>query len=163
MNIRLFRYGDEPALFAVYHSAIHQIASRDYSPEQINAWAPADLDHELWAQRMRGINPFIAELGSEIVGYADIQPNGYIDHFFVSGFHPRRGIGRALMNRIHTEAEQGQIEQLTSNVSLTAQPFFAHFGFEIVEQRQPILRGVTLPNALMRKNLASFLNPQSKI
>ena len=31
MHIRRFATGDEPALFAVYFSAIHDIASRDYS------------------------------------------------------------------------------------------------------------------------------------
>ncbi|WP_369825877.1 hypothetical protein [Achromobacter sp. HZ34] len=40
MRIRRFRLGDEPALFQVFHSAIHLIAARDYTPEQIEAWAP---------------------------------------------------------------------------------------------------------------------------
>jgi hypothetical protein len=44
MHVRKFRVGDEAALFRVYYSAIHQVASRDYSPVQIEAWAPADLD-----------------------------------------------------------------------------------------------------------------------
>ena len=154
IDIRPFRFGDEPILFEVYHSAIHQIACRDYSPEQIHAWAPAEVDPDLWAKRMRGIAPFVAELCGEIVGYADLQPNGYIDHFFVSGRHPRRGIGRALMNHLHTEAGKANIRQLTSDVSITAQPFFAQFGFEIVKQQEHALRGgVMIRNAFMRKNL----------
>ncbi|MGS0743780.1 GNAT family N-acetyltransferase [Glaciimonas sp. GG7] len=154
MLIRAFQFGDEPALRTVYHSAIHQIACRDYTPEQIAAWSPENFDPEAWARRIRGINPFVVEIGAEIVGYADVQTSGYIDHFFVSGAHPRRGIGSLLMARIHEEAARMQIPALTSDVSLTAQPFFAHFGFHIVEQRAPIVRGVTLHNALMCKELA---------
>jgi putative acetyltransferase len=151
MHIRRVVIGEEPALFGIYHSAIHLVASRDYTAEQIEAWAPMDLDRDLWANRMRGINPFVAEMDGLPVGYADIQENGYIDHFFVSGRHPRQGIGRALMNVIETEALRLGITELTSDVSRTAQPFFERFGFVVIERRVPVIRGVQVPNALMRK------------
>jgi putative acetyltransferase len=153
MKIRRFSPGDETALFDVYFSAIHDIAARDYTPEQIDAWAPADLDQELWRNHMLKIRPFVVELDNEIAGYADVQDNGYIDHFFVSGRHPRQGVGALLMDRIHQEAKALGLGEMTSHVSRTAQPFFAHYGFEIVEQRYPVQRGVTIPNALMRKVL----------
>ena len=41
--------------------------------------------------------PFVAEIEGQIVGYADLQEDGYIDHFFVSGSMARRGVGSALM------------------------------------------------------------------
>ena len=153
MNIRRFQPGEELALFEVYYSAVHLIARDDYSEEQLNAWAPLDLDRQLWVNRICGINPFVAEIDGEPVGYADVQQNGYIDHFFVSGHHPRKGVGKALMQVLHSEAELLSITELTSNVSRTAQPFFERFGFVIVEQRKPIIRGVEVPNALMRKGL----------
>ncbi|MHC2148671.1 GNAT family N-acetyltransferase [Pseudomonas sp. 210_17 TE3656] len=153
MDIRRFRIGDEIALFDVFYSAIHEIASRDYTREQIEAWAPADLDQTLWAEHLRNLRPFVAEVDGKIVGYADIQPNGYIDHFFVSGTHPRQGIGTLLMNRIHKEARLLGIYELTSDVSKTAEPFFELHGFHVVRRGFPIRRGVTLQNALMRKNL----------
>ncbi len=155
MRIRRFNPGEEPALFAVYHSAIHLIASRDYTEAQVNAWAPTDLDSELWANRMRGINPFVAEIDGKVVGYADVQENGYIDHFFVSGRHPRQGIGKALMETIQLEATRLRLIELTSDVSRTAQPFFERFGFNVVEQRTPVIRDIEVPNALMRKVLQS--------
>lgn len=177
MRIRRFRLGDEPALFQVFHSAIHLVAARDYTLDQIEAWAPADLDQDIWRDRMRGIRPFIAELAGGlshaktddraglpaaeparapetiIVGYADVQESGYIDHFFVSGHYPRQGIGQALMARLHEEAAHMGLTELTSDVSRSAQPFFAHHGFEIIEHRYPERRGVVIPNALMRKRL----------
>jgi putative acetyltransferase len=58
MEIRRFRLGDEAALFRVYFTAILKVASRDYSPEQVEAWAPADLDVDLWANRVQKIRPF---------------------------------------------------------------------------------------------------------
>ena len=160
MHIREFQLGDEAGLYAVLLSAIHDLASKDYTPEQIEAWAPASFDPEAWAKRMQGIRPFVVESRGRLVAYADVQPTGYIDHFFVSGPVARTGIGTMLMNRIHETASAQGIRVLTSDVSRTAQPFFAQFGFVVVEQRAPILRGVTVPNTLMRCELTA--NPSFK-
>lgn len=150
-SIRRYRPGEETALFSVFYSAVHQIASRDYSTEQVQAWAPEDMDADLWAARIREINPFVAELDGKIVGYADLQANGYIDHFFVSGEHARRGVGTALMQHLIREAKAAGLTEMTSHVSRTAQAFFESFGFIVVEQRLPELRGVFIPNAVMKR------------
>lgn len=153
IDIREFKIGDEASLFNIFLSAVHEIASRDYTAEQIQAWAPDDISPELWADHIRALRPFVAIIDGDIVGYADIQPNGYIDHFFVSGRHARRGIGTKLMIRIHESAKAQGICELTADVSNTAEPFFASHGFQVEERRFPIRRGVTLQNALMRKKL----------
>ena len=88
------------------------------------------------------------------MGYADIQPNGYIDHFFISGPYARQGVGTLLMKHIQKEAQLLGIAEMTSDVSKTAEPFFLRHGFQVVKRGFPIRRGVTLQNALMRKKLA---------
>jgi putative acetyltransferase len=151
VQIRRYEPGEERALFEVYYSAIHLTASRDYTSEQIQAWAPRDLDMNLWENRIHSINPFVADLNGEVVGYADLQANGYIDHFFVSGTHSRRGIGSLLMEHLLEEAKALGLSELTSDVSRTAQPLYEKFGFVLVEQRRTERRGVIIPNALMRR------------
>jgi len=156
IRLRAFRPGDEPALRAVYTSAIREVACHDYTPEQVDAWAPLEWDDEdlaAWAVRMAGVQPFVAEIDGVVVGYADLQPNGYIDHFFVAGNAGGRGVGGVLMRHVLAQAEARGLAELSSDVSVTAQPFYAHFGFEIVEQRMPVIDGVALRNALMRKLL----------
>lgn len=153
MIIRRFNNGDEIALFSIFLSSVHTIASHYYTHEQIEAWAPADIDPKQWAIHMRELRPFIVEVDGEIAGYADVQPNGYIDHFFVSGTYPRQGVGTLLMNTIHEEARQLGIGELTSNVSKAAEAFFLRHGFHVVERGFPVRRGVVLQNALMRKKL----------
>jgi len=153
MHVRDFTFGDEPALHAVFYSAVHTIAAGDYTPAQLDAWAPDRPDMEKWTVRMRAIRPFVVEEDGRIVGYADLQANGYIDHFFVSGTCARRGIGRILMNRIHAHAGELNIVRLFSDVSLTAQPFFERFGFHVLEFKTIVVSGVSLPNARMAKYL----------
>lgn len=156
VNIREFRLGDEPALHAVFHSAVHDTASADYSAEQIDAWAPASMDRDSWAMRMRKIRPFVVEQEARIVGYADLQPSGYIDHFYVCGQHARRGVGTMLMNHIFRAANAQGLKALTSDVSRTAQPFFQRFGFMVIEQKLSFVRGIVVPNAFMRKELTDL-------
>lgn len=153
MKIRRFSNGDEIALLRVFSSSVHTIASNYYTHEQIEAWAPPDIDQVQWANRMKELRPFVAEVNGEIVAYADIQPNGYIDHFYVSGTCSGHGVGTILMQHIYQEAVRHGISKLTSNVSKAAEQFFTRHGFYVVERCFPVCRGVRLQNALMRKNL----------
>lgn len=141
MEIRRFRNGDETALFRVFLSSVHNIASHYYSNEQIEAWAPPDMDSEQWASRMQALQPFVVEVDADIAGYADVQPNGYIDHFFVSATYSRKGVGTLLMKCIHEEARRLGMGELTANVSKAAEPFFLRHGFHVVARGFPVRRG----------------------
>jgi putative acetyltransferase len=154
MLIRDFEEGEEAALHDVFFSAVRQVAIRDYTPEQIVAWAPSEYDKNHWIERIRNLQPFVAEIDGCVVGYADLQPSGYIDHFFVSSTHGRRGVGTALMEHIHRAAHQRQIAELWADVSLTAEPFFGKWGFVVELRKAVTLRDVELFNARMRKRLA---------
>jgi putative acetyltransferase len=158
MLVRDFSFGDESALHAVFYSAIHTIASADYTPEQLDAWAPHRPDLARWTARMRAMRPFVAEEDGRIIGYADLQTNGYIDHFFVSGVYARRGVGSLLMERIHARADELKIARLFSDVSRTAQPFFERFGFHVLAHKNVVVGGVPMPNARMTKDL--LLDPR---
>ena len=153
IELREFRIGDEPALRVVFESAIHDVAIRDYSQAEVDAWAPRQFDPSLWARRVQGIAPYVVERDGEIVAYADVQPDGYIDHFFVAAAANGLGIGRRLMERIHDRACELGVSELTSEVSRTAQPFYIHFGFEIVDRHIKEVRGVGIEYAAMRKSL----------
>jgi len=154
MHLREFRLGDELLLRDVFHSAVHELASANYTREQVEAWSPEDFDRTIWLERMQTFRPFVVEDAGRPIAYADLQPSGMIEHFFVSGPYARRGVGTLLMKRIHERAAELGLTELESHVSLTAQPFFAKFGFEIVRQQMPVRRGVALSNAVMKKRLA---------
>lgn len=159
MVIRDFRLGDEPALASVMFSSVHELARHEYSPAQREAWAPRKYDEDRWAARMRGMRPFVAELDGRVVGYADLQGTGYIDHFFVAGSYGRRGVGTALMQHIHAAARGRRIAELWADVSLTAESFFARHGFVVEARQSRSLRGVTIANARMRKALRTNTAP----
>jgi putative acetyltransferase len=175
VHIRPFRAGDAPALRALFHVAVHAIARPDYTPAQLQAWAPRDHDAAAWAERLRANQPWVAELvslavvaapaggalpgpagagtGNTVAGFADLQADGYIDQFFVAPAFAGQGVARALMAHLHAQAAQRGIERMWAHVSLTAEPFFAAQGFAVQERRQVVRAGVVLRNALMAKTL----------
>lgn len=154
MFIRDFIPGDEPALWGVFHSSIHQLARKYYSKEQLEAWAPQKYDSEKWELRMKRIRPFVAVVEGQIAGYADLQTSGYIDHFYVAGHYAGRGVGTALMRHIHDAASAQRLPELSSDVSLAAEGFFMKHGFTVAVRQTVVARGVSMPNARMVKRLA---------
>ena len=54
MHIRTFRNGDEAALHAIFHSSVYALACKDYTTEQLDAWAPRQYDAAQWGEWVRG-------------------------------------------------------------------------------------------------------------
>jgi putative acetyltransferase len=151
--IRTYRAEDTRPLREIFFSSIHQLTAGEYDEAQRNAWAPATFDEQAWSTRIAAMSPFVALVDGSIAGYADVQNNGYIDHFFVSPKFATQGVGNALMRRIEIEAAALNLGELFSDVSDTAQPFFAKHGFVVTRENRFELRGVSMTNATMRKRL----------
>ena len=151
--IRDFIPGDETELRRVFMSSVHTLASDFYTKEQLNAWAPAGYDKRKWASKMVDLRPFVATIDGRIAGYADLQGSGHIDHFFVSGCFPGRGIGSALMQHIHEVAAKRGLFRLSAHVSLSAETFFAKHGFLVDERQTLTVMGIPMDNSKMSKVL----------
>jgi len=149
ITVRKFESGDENGVWDVFYSSIHQVCSNDYSEEQIHAWAPADLDRSIWISKIQSIKPFVAVIAEKIVGYADLQKDGKIDHFFVHGDHQAEGVGSSLMKRIIEKSVNNK--KLFSEVSYTAKPFYEKYGFKVTKVQQVKIHGVTLENNIMER------------
>ena len=83
MLIRDYQPLDAEATLDVFRHAIRVTASRDYSPEQIAAWAPGDTNITRWAARRAAARTVVATLDDRVVGFTDLDDRGYIDMMFV--------------------------------------------------------------------------------
>ena len=155
MLVRKYRPGEEPELWQLFFHTIRTVNLGDYTAEQVRVWAPDDVDPERWRARIEGIRPWVCVEGDVIVGYADLQDSGYIDHFFVHQAWQRRGVGRRLMETIEAEALSRQIPELSAEVSVTARPFFEAFGFTVVEVKDTAVGSVVMRNFAMARSLVA--------
>ena len=152
-TVRKYKKGDEKAIWQIKHDTIRKVNINDYSEQQVQAWAPDIYDEERWTKRINEMNPFVAEIDGIIVGYADIQSDGYVDHFFCHSEYQGQGVGKSLMQSILDKAQAEGINRLYSHVSITAQPFFEHFEFIVIKKQKVEIRGQVLTNFVMENNL----------
>lgn len=149
MKIRKIRKGEEKDLWKLFYNTVHHVNIQDYSEDQIAAWAPHDLDINIAIQKFREIDPFVVIKEGKIIAYADIQSDGYIDHFYCHHEYQGQGVGRALFETLEKEARQSGIEKLYSNVSKTAKPFFEAMGFSVEKEQVVKIADQTLKNYRM--------------
>lgn len=105
----------------------------------------------VWQKRVDDMNPFVAELNGKIVGFADLQQDGYIDHFFCHAGYQGIGVGRLLMERLFAKGRSEGIKRYYSQVSKTVRPFYEHFGFCVVKKQKVDINGQLLTNFVMEK------------
>lgn len=151
MLIRPFSALDGAATLDVFLRAIRITASSAYAPEQIAVWAPNDMDLVPWTAKRARTSTVVATQDDRVVGFTDLDDNGYIDMLFVDPDFGRRGIASALLAWALEQAEDQGLTELTTHASLIARPFFEKFGFVVLEQRYPVLGGVQLTNFSMRR------------
>lgn len=155
MKIRRFKPGEERAIWSVYFAATRESIARDYHPELIERWAPQDRDMNEWADRLAQKNPFVAVVDNQIVGMAEIDADGFIDYFYVHPSCQRKGIGKALLATLESEAVKLGVSAIFADVSVTARSFFLSRGFSITEVKSNVILGHPAPNFRMEKRFSS--------
>ncbi len=105
MDIRQAISADAPQIVRIYYDTIHRVNARDYSLEQVNAWAPAVPDPSEWARKRLATRiTFVAEDQGAVLGFAELDRRGRIDCFYCHHDHQRCGIGSRILREIRTHS-----------------------------------------------------------
>jgi len=153
VKLRPYRVADLPAIARLFHDTVHQVNLGDYTPAQVEAWAPSDPDLDRWRQKLAGEEAVVAELAGEVVGFCSWDAEGCLDFLYVHHAHQRKGIAAMLYGAAESALRTRALARVHAQVSLTAQPFFERQGFTVVKRQVVNVRGVDLPNAVMEKPL----------
>jgi len=152
--IRSCTDNDIPQIARLYYDTVHKINSRDYSSEQINAWAPRVYNDAFWKRRFDDYMVMVAEDNGQIAGFCELQYPGHIDCFYVHCNYQRQGIGKSLMTAIEEEAWRNDYRRLFSDVSVTAYDFFQQMGFRKVRKQERSYQGLKFKLYFMEKFIA---------
>jgi putative acetyltransferase len=152
------RRGEGRQFLEVHHASVRQIATRDYSAEVIDAWAPAVVTDEALERFLA--NPdgeirLVAEEDDRLVGIgALVVADAELRACYVAPRVTRRGVGSALVSEIERVARENRLAHLQLSSSLTAEPFYAALGYQVDGRSEHVLRsGVRMAAVRMRKNL----------
>jgi putative acetyltransferase len=152
LAIRLYRPTDLDAVIAIFLGSVRQIAARHYNHAQIDAWAQVERDK--WAVKRLSRPTWIALIGEEPVGFADLEPNGHLDMMYVHAAHQRKGVATALLKKVEAAATELGLSRIFTEASITARAFFERHGFDVVTPQVVHVRGQSLTNFLMEKLLS---------
>ncbi|WPS88376.1 GNAT family N-acetyltransferase [Brevibacillus halotolerans] len=158
MIVRMYTESDTEHLVSLFYDTVHSIAAHDYSPEQLNAWAPADEQMNKlisWPESLRLNRTYVAEINGTIVGFCDMTIQGYLDRLYVHKDFQRQGIASRLLRCVEKEAKKLGLTTITTHASITAKPFFESHGYESIEAQTVVRRGILLGNYQMQKSLTT--------
>lgn len=139
---------DLPAMGKLFYDTVHTICAADYTPAQLEAWAPSaapDWDPDFW-----GGTALAAEAHRVLLGFASILPGGYLGLLFVHKDYQGRGIASALCGSLERVYP---VRRIVVHASITARPFFEKRGYHAVHANQVERRGQVLKNYTMEKEL----------
>jgi putative acetyltransferase len=158
LQLRPFRPEDAEACLALFRDCVHRVNSVDYAQNQIDAWASLTIDLEAWRARFDDRFAYVMTEGNRVVGFTDMTRDGHLDRLFVSADDQRRGIARRLVETLLSDAADDSIEEITTDSSITARPFFERMGFSVVREQSVGCRGVSLTNYRMWRRIFSMRN-----
>ena len=147
MEIRQYRQSDIKALTELFYETVHAVNTKDYTPEQLDAWAPAPADAEKWDKSFREHYTLVATDEGIIVGFGDIDKTGYLDRLYVHADYQRKGIASAICDRLEASVPGN----LTVHASVTAKKKKKKRGYRIIKEQSVNRNGVSLTNFIMEK------------
>ena len=154
MIIREFKNDDTEAIVHLFTETVRKINSKDYSKEQIEAWAPQNTDLAKWRNRLTKTITFVAEKNGRIIGFAQLENNGHIDCFYVAHDFINKGVGSKLLLKIEERAKSLKMTKLFTEASITAKPFFLRKGFKVIKEQFVELHEFKFKNYVMEKGLS---------
>jgi putative acetyltransferase len=151
--VRDYREDDAGPICRLFYETVRSVNLRDYSPEQVRAWAPEVPDPVAWHGRMSGRHTLVAEGDDGLAGFLELEDDGHLDMLYCRRDRVGRGVGSRLYAAAEERARTLGLDGISTEASITARPFFERHGFRVVRRNVVVRDGVELVNFSMEKTL----------
>lgn len=168
MRIRLREAEQEDILKMadLFRDTVKTVNAADYTTEETADWAACGEEKEHWETLLERLHFVVAEVvngrsnrsvqeartdGGEMVGFASISDEGYLHSMFVHKNFQRCGVATVLLHSMEEYAASLGIPEITSEVSITARPFFENEGYRVVCRQKRRAKHLELENFVMKK------------
>jgi len=155
MDIEIYTPDRVHEIADLFYQSVHAINPGVYSHDQKEAWAPTPPDYEKWSARLKIKQPFLGIIDNRVVGFMELDPDGHIDCTYTHPDFQGRGVASALYEHLEIEAIGRHLNRLYVDASIIAKPFFAHRGFNLIQENNVQRNGNTLKNYTMEKHLST--------
>lgn len=160
MELREYRPEDCREMAELFFDTVHTVNRRDYTEAEVEAWAPGLPDMEQWNKSFLEHCTLVALECGKIVGFGDMDRNGYLDRLYVHRDYQGKGIAAAICGQLEGRFPA---KRITTYASVTAKPFFEKRGYRVVREQQVERQGVLLTNFVMEKWLGAGMDRAKNI
>lgn len=102
VKLRTFQEKDFAEVLRLFYDTVRNINSRDYTTEQISAWV-LGVKEKRMKSALLAHTTLVATSNQKMVGFADMDEIGYLDHLYVHHQHQKQGIATMLCDLLETE------------------------------------------------------------
>ncbi len=148
MILRPYRSEDSREMASLFYDTVHTVNARDYTPKQLDAWAPRQRDLAAWDRSFLEHLTVVAQENGRIVGFGDMDAHGYLDRLYVHRDFQGRGIATAICDHLERSVPA---PSYTVHASITAKPFFEKRGYRVVRSQQVERSQISLTNFVMSR------------
>lgn len=127
MTIRKYKKKDLPQMRTLFYETVHQCCKDFYTPEELNCWAPPGPKQNRWLPA--GKLTLVCCEGDKILGFVDMEKDGYVNRLYTHKNHQRQGIGRLLLESLYPYAKKWRLGCIKLEASRAAVGFYRHLGF----------------------------------
>lgn len=157
-RIRYAQHTDALDIIHVHRGSIRDICSKDYTPEQIEAWAGRKFKPELWCQTIDRDYVWVVELNSEVVGFGHLaimsETTAEVMGLYFLDVLRGKGAGKNLLNIMNEVAISQMVKKIELHATITAKSFYESQGFAQMPGKCSVeMQGVDIPCYPMEKNL----------
>jgi putative acetyltransferase len=150
--LRSYKPTDLDAVLTLFKETVHTINAKDYTKAQLNAWAPEVEDAQRWQETLTKNYSLVAQQGETIIGFADVESNGYLNRLYVHKDFQGQGVAKLLTNALEDYVVQQGLNSIMVTASITAKPFFESRGYSVIDEVTSESMGQVLKNYLMIKS-----------
>ncbi len=141
MRIRKSTLADAAALARLTRATIRTINAKDHPERIIEAWSggnTASAYRKMLKERIQ----FVATEKGQIIGFADLLPNGELTSLYIHPKHIGKGIGKKLLVFIEDVAKKMGMQTLRCQSSENAKNFYLKHGYTVVKPDFWIVEGL---------------------
>ena len=153
LEIRPYLQDDLKTILQLFKDTIYSVNKKDYDRKQLTAWVEG-MDVEKFKTSLLCHETLVACIDHQIVGFADMDETGYLDHLYVHKDHQRNGIASALCDALEKQSKAPVFE---THASITACCFFEKRGYRIIEKQEVLRNDTYLTNFVMKKENFTIL------
>ena len=133
-------------VISLFYNTIHSINIKDYSKKQVDVWASKNIDIKKFNKSLLENFSIVAIKNDMIVGFGDINIEGYLDRLYVHKNYQRKGIGTLICDK---KKKNISYRKIITHSSITAKPFFKSRNYIIIKKQYVKRNNIYLKNYVM--------------